>query len=246
VRQNLYDLGHHVYEAHELYCPIPECNCGKVVIDFEARSPRGAAHPGSVVVSSADPAATLEPSKRGQARLEQLWAAFQQRHPHHAARFAGRDARIKSIGARFVGPEEADASPKAKVGPKRPMPLRIRPEVQKVLRSFPSVAGTSVGFVLGPLALPVRIRRSASTSKAVRLRTLLCKLSLQSIAEYGHQCIAGLAREQNPRIQAGSILSRGGHSHRRRLRQYRGRYDCHRRRRWHAASTWSRGPRTRR
>lgn len=138
VRRDLYDLGHHVYEAHELYCPIPECTCGKVVIDFEARSPRGAAHPGSIVVSSSDTAATLEPGKRGQARLEQLWAAFQQRHPHHAARFAGRYATIKSIGARFVGPEEGDTSPKAKVGRNDPCPCGSGRKYKKCCGASPA------------------------------------------------------------------------------------------------------------
>ncbi|MGH8217476.1 MAG: hypothetical protein ACREUT_02730 [Steroidobacteraceae bacterium] len=116
VRRDLYDLGHHIYEAHELYCPVPECTCGEVVIDFEARSPRGAPHPGGVVVSSPDAVAKLEPSKLGQARLEQLWAAFQQRHPRYADRFAKRYATIKIIGARCVGSEDADTSPKATVG----------------------------------------------------------------------------------------------------------------------------------
>lgn len=124
VRRDLYDLGHRVYETHELYCPVPECTCGKVVIDFEARSPRGAAHPGGIVVSFSATAAVakLEPSKRGQARLEQLWAAFRQRHPHYRARFARRYATIKTIGTRFVGPEEADTSPRAKVRRNDPCP----------------------------------------------------------------------------------------------------------------------------
>jgi len=108
------------------------------VIDFEARSPRGAAHPGSIVVSSSDTAATLEPSKRGQARLEQLWAAFQQRHPHHTARFAGRYATIKSIGRRFVGPEEADASPKAKVGRNDPCPCGSGRKYKKCCGASPT------------------------------------------------------------------------------------------------------------
>lgn len=122
VRRDLYALGHHVYEAHELYCPVPECTCGKVVIDFEVRSPRGATHPGGVVVSSSDTTTKLEPRKRGQARLEQLWAAFQQRHPCYTARFVRRYATIRTVGARFVGPEEADTSPKAKVGRNDPCP----------------------------------------------------------------------------------------------------------------------------
>lgn len=122
VRRDLYDLGHHVYEAHELYCPVPDCTCSKVVVDFEVRSPTGATGPGSIVVSSSDTTAKLEPSKRAQARLEQLWAAFQQRHPRYTARFARRYATIRTIGARFAAPEEANTSPKAKVGRNDPCP----------------------------------------------------------------------------------------------------------------------------
>lgn len=59
VRRDLYDLGHHVYEAHELYSPVPDCTCSKVVVDFEVRSPTGATGPGSIVVSSSDTTAKL-------------------------------------------------------------------------------------------------------------------------------------------------------------------------------------------
>ena len=138
VRRDLYVLGHHIYEAHELYCPIPECDCDEVVIDFEARSPRGATHPGSIVMSSSGTAARLEPNKRGQARLEQLWAAFQQRHPHYTARFAGRYAAIKSIGARFVGSEEIDASPKVKVGRNNPCPCGSGRKYKKCCGASPA------------------------------------------------------------------------------------------------------------
>ena len=118
-------------------CPVPDCDCGEVVVDFEALLPRGAPSPGNIVMHSSG-AARIEPHKHGRHRLEQLWAAFQQRHPHHVARFAGRYATIKSIGARFVGPEKADASPKAKVGRNDPCPCGSGRKYKKCCGASPA------------------------------------------------------------------------------------------------------------
>jgi hypothetical protein len=121
LRQDIYVLGRHHYEAVELYCPVPDCDCGEVVVDFEALLPRGAPSPGNIVMHSSG-AARIEPHKQGRHRLEQLWAAFQKRHPNFVARFARRDAVLKNIGKRFVTAERAGAASNVKIGRNDPCP----------------------------------------------------------------------------------------------------------------------------
>lgn len=101
ARQDLYVHEGRLYEAAELYCPAPGCECGEVSIHFETLRPRGAPSPGRIVVQRSG-ATQVEPRKNGRVRLEQLWAAFRRRHPNHLARFARRYPAIKSIGAKIV------------------------------------------------------------------------------------------------------------------------------------------------
>jgi SEC-C motif len=101
LRQDFYRLDGRLYEALDMYCPVPGCECGEVFVIFEARMPRGAPSPGHVVVQRSG-AARIEPLKNGRARLEQLWSAYQQRHPNHFASFARRYPIVKNIGARNV------------------------------------------------------------------------------------------------------------------------------------------------
>ena len=101
VRQDLYALDGRLYEAAEMYCPAPDCECAEVLIHFETLRPRGAPSPGRIVVQRSG-ATESEPHKNSRDRLEQLWTAFRQRHPNHLARFARRYPTIKSIGARIV------------------------------------------------------------------------------------------------------------------------------------------------
>lgn len=112
VRQDYYVLDGRLYEADEMYCPMPDCECGEVLICFETIMPRGAPTPGQVVVQRSG-ATEIKPNKTDCNRLAQLWAAFQQRHPNHLARFARRYFIIKNIGARIVAmPREVRVSPK--------------------------------------------------------------------------------------------------------------------------------------
>ena len=99
ARQDLYVLGDRLYEANELYCPVPGCDCGEVLVQFEVRKPRGAPSPGHVIVRQSG-ATEVQPIKKGRDRLEQLWSAFLLRHPNHLARFARRDPLMKAIGQR--------------------------------------------------------------------------------------------------------------------------------------------------
>lgn len=103
VRQDNYVLeGGRLYEAFEMYCPVPDCECGEVMVHFETRVPRGAPAPGRVIVQRCG-ATKIEPgkSKSSHDRLDQLWAAFRTRHPRYLARFVRRYPTMKSIGARI-------------------------------------------------------------------------------------------------------------------------------------------------
>lgn len=112
VRQDLYVLQRSVYEAADMYCLVPSCGCGEIFVEFETRVPRGAPSPGHIIVQRSG-VAQLAPNKKGRDRLEQLWAAFKQRHPNFLARFERRYPIMKRIGER-----SAAASPavSAKIG----------------------------------------------------------------------------------------------------------------------------------
>jgi len=106
VRQDYYVLDGRLYEAVEVYCPVPDCDCGEVFIHFDTLMPRGAPSSGHVVVKRSG-ATDIQPNKNGRDRLEQLWTAFRQRHPNYLARFARRDPIMKSMGALIVGTPRA-------------------------------------------------------------------------------------------------------------------------------------------
>jgi hypothetical protein len=106
VRQDYYVLDRRLYEADEVYCPVPDCDCGEVMIHFETLMPRGAPSSGHVVVKPSG-ATKMQPAKDGRDRLEQLWTAFRQRHPNYLARFARRYPVMKRMGALIVGTPRA-------------------------------------------------------------------------------------------------------------------------------------------
>jgi len=106
VRRDLYVLGDRVYEASEMYCTVPECDCGEVVVHFETSMPRGGPRPGSVTVRRSG-TTTFEPHKNDGERLKQLWSAFQERHPRSAERFERRSKVMKSMSARIARKPQA-------------------------------------------------------------------------------------------------------------------------------------------
>ena len=97
VRQDLYVLDGRRYEASEMYCPIPTCDCAEVFIGFDQPNRRGAPSAGHVVVTGSG-AAELFPRRNGSDRLQRLWNAFRQRHPNYLARFERRYPKIKTVG----------------------------------------------------------------------------------------------------------------------------------------------------
>jgi hypothetical protein len=103
VRQDIFRFGNRVFEAVDLYCVAEGCSCGEVVLDFAPVVPRGAPAPGAVRVDNSGQA-SLEPEhERHRERLEQLWAAFQSRHPRYRERFARRSTVMQGLAGRLVG-----------------------------------------------------------------------------------------------------------------------------------------------
>lgn len=99
LRGDTYVLGEHIYDAVEVYCVEPDCDCGLAIVDFEPVSPRGASHPGDVEFDGRS--ATLRPEGR-QSRLPELWAAYQERHPRFQERFARRSAIMHGLAGRIA------------------------------------------------------------------------------------------------------------------------------------------------
>ena len=135
VRQDFYVLGNRLYEAADMYCPIPACECAEVVISFECQKPRGAPPPGQVIVQRTG-LIEIVPNKNSQERLDQLWIAFQKRHPDYLTRFASRYPTMKSIGAR-IAPQPVVAAPKP--GRNNPCPCGSGKKYKKCCGSSSSV-----------------------------------------------------------------------------------------------------------
>lgn len=127
VRQDVFRVGEHVYAAIDHYCASEGCSCGEVLVDFAPVGVRGTALPtllpGAVRVYKHGEA-TVEPEhEEHRERLEQLWSAFQKRHPRYRDRFARRAAVMQSLAGRIVGAPHAEVARRAaKVGRNDPCP----------------------------------------------------------------------------------------------------------------------------
>lgn len=130
TRDDLYVLDDTAFEALDLYCIKPGCSCGEVVVHFQSGARPNPRPTGAVRVSPSG-AAVLEPAHaRDRARLERLWAAFQQRHPRYRERFAQRTAVMQELGPRIVP---------APAGRVRGVPVTAPP---KVSRNAPCPCGS--------------------------------------------------------------------------------------------------------
>ncbi|CAE6865759.1 hypothetical protein R69746_08740 [Paraburkholderia aspalathi] len=107
VRQDRYVLDEHVYEVWDFHCPIPSCDCAEVNLHFEPALPGETSSPGHVNVHLGGNIRVEPETIRDRARLEQLWAAFCQRHPRYLGRLSHRDTLIKAMGERLVAPANA-------------------------------------------------------------------------------------------------------------------------------------------
>jgi hypothetical protein len=101
LRNDTYVFGERIFEAVELYCVKPACDCREVKVDFDVVVPRGAPYPGYVQFHGE--VVTLRPKhERQRERLVALWAAYCDRHPGHQARLARRSAIMHGFASRIV------------------------------------------------------------------------------------------------------------------------------------------------
>jgi hypothetical protein len=121
VRSDLYKLDGRLYEALDLYCIVPGCTCGEILVDVMTVMPRGGPHLGRVVVEPSG-APRIEASPNRSERLAQVWTAFQKRHPRYLDRLARRNALMQSIASRIVADVPARAQATPKVGRNDPCP----------------------------------------------------------------------------------------------------------------------------
>jgi hypothetical protein len=121
VRADVYPIDGRMYEAIDLYCVVPGCNCGEVTIDVPTVMPEDGPHLGCVVVERSG-AVRIEPQENGGERLRQVWDAFQKRHPRYRERLARREAVMKEVGMRLVPEVPPRAEAKPRVGRNDPCP----------------------------------------------------------------------------------------------------------------------------
>ncbi len=114
LRGDTYVFGERIFEAVEIYCVEPDCDCEEVIVDFRSIVPRGAPHPGYVKIRGGE--ATRYPShERHNGRLNELWDAYGRRHPRQRERFARRSATMHGLAGRIVA-----ARPRPKGGRNAP------------------------------------------------------------------------------------------------------------------------------
>jgi hypothetical protein len=123
LREDLFRVGEHDFEAADLYCVAAGCDCGSVVVDFAPVALGGAPRPGAVrVAPSGD--VTFEPEHENhRERLRELWAAFVARYPRYRERFARRSSVMHSLAGKIVAaPRRGVERTSPKVGRNDPCP----------------------------------------------------------------------------------------------------------------------------
>ncbi len=113
VRQDLYVIGDRAYEAVELHCVTPDCDCGRVNVRFDDIESEET-YVGVVTIErSGELGFELDDGPRE--LLDQLWAAYQKRHPNWRDRHARRYPRMMDFGRVLHAWYAAKTAPK--VGP---------------------------------------------------------------------------------------------------------------------------------
>ncbi len=97
VREDYFVIERRTYEAVELYCVMPECDCGRVRVRFDDVEMEAPTFMGWVTIDKSG-VCKLEPDKGSQENLKRLWAAYQKRHPAYHERHARRYARMNEFG----------------------------------------------------------------------------------------------------------------------------------------------------
>ena len=121
VRQDFYIEGEGEYEAVELYCVMPNCACGEVVVRFDDLLIEDL-ESSDLFIGTATIQASgewrLEPDAGPRELLERLWSRYLERHPNFKARHAERYPRMKAFGESLVAYHAA----RQNVSTKKPRP----------------------------------------------------------------------------------------------------------------------------
>lgn len=107
------------FDAMDLYCVTPGCDCGQVLIQFRQLTQNKPQTVGIVDVNLSG-AIVLKPEPGQEKTLNLLWAAFRKRHSAYLARFARHDADMKLMGAKVKPQTTVNSSPK--IGRNEPCP----------------------------------------------------------------------------------------------------------------------------
>jgi hypothetical protein len=98
IREDCFPADGKRYEAFDLYCVDPDCDCGRVSVRFDDLEPKEPTLVGVVTIEKSGECA-LETLDGPMELLERLWASFVKRHPRHRERHALRYPRMKAFGA---------------------------------------------------------------------------------------------------------------------------------------------------
>ncbi len=137
VRMDCYVVDDRRYEAVDLYCVDPDCDCGRVRIRFDDLESEYPEFVGVVTIEhGTTELMVMDGSKE---LLDRLWAAFQKRYPRFLERHAQRYPRMKEFGRLLHARYSAKSMPK--VGPNDKCPCGLGKKYKKCcwLKTLPTV-----------------------------------------------------------------------------------------------------------
>ncbi|MBN1611185.1 MAG: hypothetical protein JW940_31420 [Polyangiaceae bacterium] len=96
-RIDVYALDDGLYELVEHYCPLPDCDCNGVVLEWIELGKKE-----RVVSTIEHTIGSPLPTGGGDALLTRLWARFSQRYPDHEQHWSERRKRMQAFCARLL------------------------------------------------------------------------------------------------------------------------------------------------
>jgi hypothetical protein len=105
-RLDIYINGGHAYEASELYCPVPACECNEMIVAFKFFDGRKTLEIGHVMLQLSGEEGKIVSHKSGnRALMNQLLALYKARHQALSARLNRRYLVMKEVGKRVMAAE---------------------------------------------------------------------------------------------------------------------------------------------
>jgi hypothetical protein len=96
-RLDVYALDDGLYEFVEHYCPLPDCDCNRVVLEWIELGKKE-----RIVATVQHTIGSPLPPGAGDALLTRLWARFSERYPNHEQHFSERRKRMQAFCARLI------------------------------------------------------------------------------------------------------------------------------------------------